>query len=302
MVGIANTGTGKTAAFLIPLINKVLLNRHEKVLILAPTRELAIQIDDQFRILSQGLSLYSTVCIGGASISYQMRGLYRNPNFVIATPGRLIDLHERTAIKLHTFTTIVLDEVDRMLDMGFVPDIRKIISFLPEQRHSLFFSATMQPVIEDIMRTFSRDPVMISVKKAHTSANIQQKVMKVLGKDKTEMLHDLLNQTGFEKVLIFGRTKHGVDRLARSLQERGFQVASIHGDKTQFQRKRAIDIFKQNQVKVLLATDVAARGLDIDNVTHVINYDMPQSQEDYIHRIGRTGRADAKGIAITFVD
>ena len=302
VIGIANTGTGKTAAFLTPLINKAFNNKAERVLIIAPTRELAVQIDEEFKTFASQMGLYSVLCIGGLSIGRQVNNLQRKPNFVIGTPGRLKDLEQRKAISFMDFKSIVLDEVDRMLDMGFIHDIKHIISCLPQNRQSLFFSATLPKETSELAQAFLSNPVQISVQSGPTSANVDQDIIKTNGKDKLELLHDLLIQEGFNKVLVFGRTKWGIEKLARALSQKGFQVAAIHGNKSPHQRQRAIEQFKNNKVKILLATDIASRGLDIDNVTHVINYDLPENYEAYIHRIGRTGRADKKGIALTFVD
>jgi len=302
VVGIANTGTGKTAAFLIPLINKRLQPGSGRVLIMVPTRELAMQIADEFKGFAKGLGLYSTVCVGGASIGPQMSELRRRPAFVIGTPGRLKDLLERKALNLSDFTTAVLDEADRMLDMGFIQDMRKILSLLPNPRHTLFFSATLSPEIERLIGEFLHEPVRISVKTRDTSSTIDQDIVRVpSGAEKIQVLHDLLIQPGFDKVLIFGRTKHGVEKLSKALVARGFKAESIHGNKSQGQRVRALDYFKKDHVQILCATDVAARGLDINGVSHVINYDLPNTHEDYIHRIGRTGRAGKKGKALTFI-
>jgi ATP-dependent RNA helicase RhlE len=303
VVGIANTGTGKTAAFLIPLINKVILNKNERVLVMVPTRELAVQIADELRGFTPGLGIYSATCVGGASIGPQISDLRRKPNFVIGTPGRLKDLLERKALNLSAFNTAVLDEADRMLDMGFINDMRTILSLLPSPRHTLFFSATLSPEIERLIGEFLREPVRISVKTRETAASIEQDIVRVpRGADKLNVLHDLLIQPDFNKVLIFGRTKHGVEKLSKTLVAKGFKAESIHGNKTQNKRQRALDLFKRDHVKVLVATDVAARGLDISGVSHVINYDLPSSHEDYIHRIGRTGRAGKKGKALTFIE
>lgn len=302
LVGIANTGTGKTAAFLLPLISKVAKDRSQRVLIVTPTRELASQIQDEFRKFSFGLGIYSTLCIGGASMSGQSREISRKPNFIIGTPGRIKDLENRRILPLRQFQNVVLDEVDRMLDMGFVNDIRHIVSTLSEERQSLFFSATMPEEIKAIMRGFLKDPVMVSVKTGNTSKNIDQDIIRTQGRDKVEILHQLLIKEEFKRVLVFGRTKWGVDKLETGLINRGFKVIAIHGNKSQGQRIQALKKLKNNEVQVLLATDVASRGLDIENVTHVINYDVPECYEDYVHRIGRTGRAGKKGVALTFVD
>jgi ATP-dependent RNA helicase RhlE len=303
VVGIANTGTGKTAAFLIPLINKVLTGKGERVLIMVPTRELATQIADELHGFTKGLGLYSATCVGGASIFNQIKDLRRNPSFVIGTPGRLKDLLERKSFNLSSFATVVLDEADRMLDMGFINDMRTILSQLINPRHTLFFSATLSREIEALIKDFLSEPVRISVKTGDTAKNVEQDVVRVPpGKTKLDVLHDLLIKPDFNKVLVFGRTKHGVEKLSKVLNERGFKAESIHGNKTQGKRQKALDLFKRDHVQVLVATDVAARGLDISGVSHVINYELPATQEDYIHRIGRTGRAGKKGIALTFVE
>jgi len=302
VVGIANTGTGKTAAFLTPLIQKVMSNRSQRVLILAPTRELAVQIDQEFRIFSRNAGLASGLCIGGVNIRGQIYNLRYKPNFVIGTPGRIKDLASQRVINFFSFNNVVLDEVDRMLDMGFVRDITQIMSSLPKNRQSAFFSATITPEVTKIMNGFLSSPVTVSVRANTTLNNISQEIVKSNGKPKIEILHNLLVSPGFDKVLVFGRTKYGLERLANDLSKRGFSVVAIHGNKSQSQRQRSLEKFKNNHIKVLLATDVASRGLDIDNVTHVINYDLPGSYEDYVHRIGRTGRANKTGIALTLVD
>lgn len=302
VVGIANTGTGKTAAFLIPLINKVLTGQGERVLIMVPTRELAIQIHDELKGFAKGLGIYGAVCVGGASIYNQLSELRRRPQFVIGTPGRLKDLLERKALALQYFNTAVLDEADRMLDMGFINDMRNILSLLPEHRHTLFFSATLSPEIEKLIGEFLNNPTRVSVKTQETSASIEQDIVRIApGQDKIAVLSGLLNQPGFDKVLVFGRTKHGVEKLSKKLVQMGFRAESIHGDKTQGKRQKALTLFKQDHVQVLCATDVAARGLDISGVSHVINFDLPATQEDYVHCIGRTGRGGKKGMALTFI-
>lgn len=302
VVGLANTGTGKTAAFLLPLINKVFLDHTQKVLIITPTRELAVQIQDELKKFSWGMGIYSVLCIGGVSIRPQIQGLMRPHQFVIGTPGRLKDLEQERYLNFSTFQNIVLDEVDMMLDIGFLREINMIVSKLQKPRHSLFFSATLTPTVLGVMSAFLTNPITISVKTKENVKNIAQDIVKTNGKAKIEVLHDLLIKEEFSKVLVFGRTKHGMEKLSTDLEVRGFKVAAIHGNKNQSQRQRALNAFKMNQVQILLATDVASRGLDIDDVTHVINYDLPESYEDYIHRIGRTGRANKTGIALTLVD
>jgi len=300
---LASTGTGKTAAFLIPLINKLLINRYQKALIIVPTRELAVQINEEFRDFSAGLHMYSALLIGGANMHRQISDLRRGAQIVIATPGRLKDLIERRTIYLQDFANIVLDEVDLMVDIGFIQDVKYFISLMPKVRQSLFFSATIPSKVQGILQAFVTNPLTISVKKQDTSENVDQDIVRVINPaKKMDQLHDLLIQDGFDKVLIFLRTKHGVDRLHRELEYRGFKIGVIHGNKSQGQRQRALQSFKQDEFQILLATDVASRGLDIDNVTHVINYDLPQTYDDYIHRIGRTGRIGKSGTALTFVN
>ena len=302
VIGIANTGTGKTAAFLIPLVHKIFSDKNERVLIVTPTRELAMQIADELRFFVKGMDLDIVLCIGGSNMERQEKKLRHTPHFVIGTPGRLRDLIERRRLNLDLFRNVVLDEVDRMVDIGFIRDVTYFISLLPKQRQSLFFSATISDKVKGILHSFVTDPVTISVKHQDTSENVEQDIIRVNGSSKIDTLHDLLANDGFNKVLIFGRTKWGIEKLTRDLITRGFKAASIHGNKTQGQRMRALEQFKQNDVSILLATDVASRGLDIENVTHVINYDAPETYDDYVHRIGRTGRAGKKGIALTFVE
>jgi len=302
IIGIANTGTGKTAAFLIPLVDKILKNPREKVLIVIPTRELALQIEGQLFEFARGLNIKSALCSGGASLRRQRSRLLENPTFVIGTPGRIKDLIGQNCLDLSKFENVVLDEADRMVDIGFINDIKYFISLLPKIRQSLFFSATIPPKVQEIIQTFVKDPVTISVKSSNAPVNINQEIVKVADRTKkVDKLHDLLIQDGFDKVLIFGRTKWGVQKLADELKSRGFKAGSIHGNKSQNQRQKTLELFSTNQIRILLATDVASRGLDINNVSHVINYDMPSSYDDYIHRIGRTGRANKRGTALTFV-
>ncbi len=301
VVGVANTGTGKTAAFLIPLINKIIRNRRSKVLIITPTRELAVQIDKELQSFSKNLSIYSAICIGGVSIHGQLHKLQKNPNFVIGTPGRLLDLENQRKINFARFDSIVLDEVDRMLDMGFIHSIKQIISKLPRNRQSLFFSATLGSKVEGVMGGFIYNPKMISVKTADASTNVYQEVIELRGRNKADVLCQVLDQKEVSKTLVFMRTKRNADRLHRSLSDVGFQTAVLHGNKTQSQRQRSLDEFRYDKVKILIATDVASRGIDVDDISHVINFDLPENYDAYIHRIGRTGRADKKGVALTFV-
>ena len=304
VVGIADTGTGKTAAFLLPLINKILQNSRERILIVAPTRELAIQIDQEFKFFArEGMRIFSVCCVGGASIGRQISELRYNYNLIIGTPGRLRDLIGRKMINLSNFNTVVLDEADRMLDMGFINDTRFIMNEMPKERQVLFFSATFSNEIERIIKEFTKNPVRISVKTRDTSKNVEQNIIRIeQGKTKLDVLNNLLNQEEFNKVLIFGRTKYGVEKLSKTLLRNGFRVESIHGDKNNSQRQRALSMFENNRVQILVATDVAARGLDIADVSHVINYDIPATYDDYINRIGRTGRWNKRGTALTFIE
>lgn len=303
IVGLAETGTGKTGAFLIPLIDKVLKDPSQRVLIMAPTRELAVQIADEFKGFVPGLGLHAVVVVGGANINQQIRQLRTGAQFLIGTPGRLIDLMDRKALNLEKCTNVVLDEADRMLDMGFIDSMRRIIGTMPKERQTLFFSATLSNEIERLIGEFLTDPVRVSVKKHETSKNVDQDIVRIQpGRSKYEHLAELLRDPSFTKVLVFGRTKHGVEKLSKLLKHEGFTAESIHGNKTHGQRLRALDLFKKEHVQVLVATDVAARGLDIPKVTHVINFDQPNSYDDYVHRIGRTGRAGETGKALTFIE
>lgn len=302
VVGIANTGTGKTGAFLLPLINKIYKDKNQKVLIVAPTRELAVQIEKELYSFTRNMGIFSTIAIGGLPINKQIYHLRKGPHFVIGTPGRLLDLYEQRAINFADYQTVVLDEVDRMLDMGFLPDMERIISKLPQPRQSLFFSATMTDNVRAVMNRVTPNPVSITVMQQDVTLNVTQDIMRVSGDKKVSVLCDLLYDEAFEKVLVFGRTKRGVENLSRRLSQEGFSATSIHGNKSQNQRQRALNEFRVGHIKVLLATDVASRGIDVDDITHVINYDLPETYEDYVHRIGRTGRANKKGVALTFVD
>lgn len=302
VVGLANTGTGKTAAFLLPLINAMASNLNLRVLIVAPTRELAVQIQTEARSFAMGMPISTQLCIGGVNIRPQVSGLRRRPQIVVGTPGRLKDLSNQRALFFQDYSMVVLDEVDRMLDMGFIHDVQYIIGKLPKDRQSLFFSATLNPESKKLMGDFLTDPVMVSVKSQETAMNVDQDVVRLLGRTKVDVLDEILRTDEAAKVIIFGRTKHGIDKLAKQLGERGLKIASIHGNKSQYQRQQSLELFKHNRVNVLLATDVAARGLDIDDVSHVINYDLPDTYEEYVHRIGRTGRANKTGKALSFVD
>jgi len=301
VVGLANTGTGKTAAFLIPILNKVLKDKKQQVIVLAPTRELAIQIEDELKIFAKGQGVYSVVCVGGMAIGGQIKKLKYFNNFIIGTPGRTIDLMKRGHLDVSKVKTVVLDEADRMLDMGFINDIRFILETVPTDRQSLCFSATMAPEIKRLVQDFLIEPVTISVKTQDTPHSIDQDVVKIQGRDKVDVLSDYLSQKDFNKVIVFGRTKHGVNKLSTALNKRGLRTESIHGNKSHGQRQSALKKFKGGHVTALIATDVAARGLDITDVSHVINFDLPETYDDYVHRIGRTGRGVNKGKALTFV-
>jgi ATP-dependent RNA helicase RhlE len=302
LIGIANTGTGKTLAFALPIINALLTTPHQKALIIAPTRELAEQIEDECRWLAKGSGLYGALLIGGNPMGKQLRDLKAMPRIVIGTPGRIKDHLERGTLKLHDFTFAVLDEVDRMLDMGFVHDVTHILKHLKTDRQNLFFSATIDANVNRLIQTFTTDPVTVSVKTGETSQNVHQDVVRyTAGHEKIGKLHDLLLQAGTGKVIVFDETQRSVERLSNELIERGFSADAIHGGKTQGQRTRALSKFKKNEISILVATDVAARGIDVPDITHVINYTTPQSYEDYVHRIGRTGRANKVGHAFTFV-
>ncbi|KKT32285.1 MAG: DEAD/DEAH box helicase domain protein [Candidatus Collierbacteria bacterium GW2011_GWB1_44_6] len=301
IIGLADTGTGKTAAFALPIIQKLLANPQETCLIVAPTRELAVQIRDEIRALATNLPIYSCILIGGSDIRRQLDDLRRRPHIYIGTPGRLRDLYNRRALNLQNTRTVVLDEVDRMLDMGFVKEITELMSFLPREKQTLLFSATLDSKIEDIARRFLNNPLKISVKSGATSQNVDQDIIRTHG-NKMEVLTDLLSKEEFSKVLVFGRTKHGVEKISISLQKAGFPADAIHGDKRQNQREAVLRKFRANQINILIATDVAARGIDVKDISHVINYDEPGSYDDYVHRIGRTGRAGKMGKAITFVE
>lgn len=302
ILGIADTGTGKTATFLIPIINKILKNKDEKAIILAPTRELAIQIEKEFIDLAKGMKIYSTVCVGGAAIYNQIKNLRRGSNVVIGTPGRLLDLVKRKEIDLYKFGNVVLDEADRMLDMGFINDITFILNGIKKEHQGFFFSATLPKEIEKLIEKFGNNPVKVIVKKRDTSKNVEQDIIRISrGGNKIEALAELLNKEEFKRVLIFSEMKHSVEKLSQDLIKMGFRAGSIHGDKRHNDRQKTLLKFKQDEISILVATDVAARGLDIPDVSHVINYEIPQTYDTYVHRIGRTGRANKKGIALTFV-
>jgi len=301
VIGLANTGTGKTAAFLLPLIHKTLNDKKMQTLILAPTRELAIQIDKELHVLSRGMRLFSVTCVGGTSIGGQLSALRQFNHFIIGTPGRVQDLINRKALKLGNVRAVVLDEADRMLDMGFIGPIRTILKETPHNRQTLFFSATMSDEIKKLVSEFLKQHEIVSVKKHDTASGIEQDVIHYGTREKIDVLIELLKQKGFDRVLVFGETKHGVEKLSKALIAHGIRAISIHGNKSHPQRQRALKSFKDGFSTVLVATDVAARGIHVDKITHVINYDLPMTYDDYIHRIGRTGRIEHKGKALTFI-
>jgi len=301
VVGLAETGTGKTAAFLLPLIQKTLTEYNRQTLILTPTRELAIQIENELKKLTSGFKIYATVCVGGANIRPQIHGLRRKNHFVIGTPGRVTDLIKRKHLDTQKITTVVLDEADRMLDMGFINPIKDILKTIPKNRETLFFSATMDQKTKELVGDFLKEPVTVSVKKKDVTNSIKQDVVPHGHNNKFETLADLFTDNNLKRVIIFGAMKHSVEKLAKQLTASGIPAESIHGNKNHSQRQRSLARFKSGQVRVLVATDVAARGIHVDNVSHVINYDLPNTFEDYVHRIGRTGRGDQKGEALTFV-
>ena len=299
--GLANTGTGKTGAFILPLIDRVYKDKKQKVLIMAPTRELAQQIEVEFRALSFFMQTFAVSVVGGMPIDKQIREIKRGVSFVIGTPGRIVDLVKRKALDLSQYQNIVLDEADRMLDMGFRDDMKYILNNCAAERQTLFFSATLSPEIKKMTEQYLKNPMFLSVVKGETSKNIDQDIVRAGRGEKVDVLHNILIKDGSDKVLIFRETKRSVDELETELKTRGFKVAGIHGDKRNRERMRTLEAFKKNEINVLIATDVAARGLDIPNVTHVINYDIPNDYDTYVHRIGRTGRAGNKGNALTFI-
>ncbi len=310
LLGCAQTGTGKTAAFAIPIIQLLTedknVNQGKRVirsLILTPTRELAIQIGESFASYGRNTNLKYKVIFGGVSQHSQVESLRSGIDILIATPGRLLDLMNQKHVNLNTIQFFVLDEADRMLDMGFVHDVKKIISKLPAKRQSLFFSATMPPAIVSLANTILVNPSKVEVTPVSSTANTINQVVYFIDKEnKKNLLIDLLKDKKIERVLVFTRTKHGADKVAKDLVKNGIQAQAIHGNKSQNARQNALNNFKSKLTRVLVATDIAARGIDIDELTHVINYELPNIPESYVHRIGRTGRAGASGIAIAFCD
>jgi ATP-dependent RNA helicase RhlE len=312
MLGIAQTGTGKTAAFALPILHQLSQApidkghrgpRSPRALILAPTRELAIQIGEEFRAYGKNLHLRHTVIFGGVGQRPQVDALARGIDIIIATPGRLLDLMNQRRLRLDAIEFLVLDEADRMLDMGFVHDVRKIISAAPKQRQSLLFSATMPSDIARLSKEILDDPIRVEVTPQATPVDrIEQSVYHIPAGDKVGLLANLLEDRALSRVLVFSRTKHRANRVAEQLGKRGISADAIHGNKSQSARQRALKSFRAGNVRVLVATDIAARGIDVDGVSHVINYELPNEPESYVHRIGRTARAGAEGIAFSFCD
>jgi superfamily II DNA/RNA helicase len=310
VIGIAQTGTGKTAAFALPILNHLHAKRTRpaqkscRVLVLSPTRELSGQIADSFRAYGRHIRpLAIELAIGGVPINRQARALMRGVEVLVATPGRLLDLVNQRALRLDQVEVLVLDEADRMLDMGFIPDIRRIVALLRQERQTLFFSATMSGEITKLSAQMLRDPARVAVTpQATTAEKVEQRVILTEKASKPALLAEILKAEPVDRVLVFTRTKHGADKVVRSLQKAGLSADAIHGNKSQGQRERALAAFRSGRVRTLIATDIAARGIDVDGVSHVVNYDLPNIPESYVHRIGRTARAGAAGIAISFCD
>lgn len=307
ILGCAQTGTGKTAAFTLPLLQRMEKSKRPtqpnrpRALILTPTRELAAQIGDSITTYGRHVCISHTVIFGGVGQVPQERAMRRGVDIVVATPGRLLDLMEQRHVLLNAIEFFVLDEADRMLDMGFIPSVRRVIAKLPRKRHSLFFSATMPPVVATLAQELLHNPVQVTVDPGKpTVERISQSVLFVDKGNKNELLLNLINTRNMDKVIVFTRTKHGADRVVRSLAVARIRSSAIHGNKSQGARINALQGFKTGHVRALVATDIAARGIDIDGVTHVINYDLPQDAESYVHRIGRTARAGTDGDAISF--
>jgi ATP-dependent RNA helicase RhlE len=309
VIGIAQTGTGKTAAFALPILQRLSTEPRApqrkacRVLVLSPTRELSGQILDAFQAYGRHLRVSATLAIGGVPMGGQVRALLSGVDVLVATPGRLIDLVRTNALRLSNVEVLVLDEADRMLDMGFIRDIRTIVAKLPARRQTLFFSATMPLAIAELAEDMLNSPAKIAVTPAATTVErVEQQVIHVDRAAKPSMLADLLARAPIERALVFTRTKHGADRVVRGLARAGIAAEAIHGNKSQNQRERALAAFRKGAVRTLVATDIAARGIDVDGVSHVVNFDLPNVPETYVHRIGRTARAGADGVAISFCD
>ncbi|MCB0397709.1 MAG: DEAD/DEAH box helicase [Flavobacteriales bacterium] len=305
VMGIANTGSGKTAAFLIPVIQQLLTsNKSFKTLVLVPTRELALQVEEECRSLSQGTGIFCTSLIGGTSVSRDLGRLKKTNHIVVGTPGRVTDLIQRGALKPSEFSTFILDEFDRMLDMGFVNDVMRIADQMTDRKQTILFSATINAGQGMLIKRLLKSPKEVKVSSGtHSAAHIEQEVLKIQeGEDKFRILLNMIRQKEFSKVLVFAETKRGVSKLSVKLSKSGIRADEIHGNKTQAYRERALNKFKTGKLQVLVATDVAARGIDVNDITHVINYQAPRTMDSYIHRIGRTGRAGKTGKAITLID
>lgn len=305
MMAISKTGSGKTAAFLIPIIEHALKDpRNYTALVVTPTRELALQIEEEFKSLTAGLHLFSASFIGGTNINSDYKQLERKLQVIVGTPGRLLDLSDRKLLKLNQVNTLVLDEFDRMLDMGFVNDVKKLVNLIGKRDQTLLFSATLEPAQKQLISILLHNPIEVIVENAGgTNENIEQQTIKVPdGAEKFDMLAGLLKSPEMDKVILFTETKRLADRLAKKLNQVGITAGQIHGDKSQNFRNKMIEDFKKGNIRVLVATDVAARGIDVADVSHVINYQLPMTMDAYIHRIGRTGRAGKVGHAITFVN
>ncbi len=309
VVGIAQTGTGKTAAFGLPLLQMLAANRvpaaprSVRALILAPTRELAIQIDESLRSYGRHLHLRHAVILGGINQNKQVMAMRHGVDILVATPGRLLDLISQKHVQLGAVTTLIIDEADRMFDMGFIRDVRKIVALIPRQRHAMLFSATMPADVAHLVKEMLHDPVRIDISPtAITADGIDQRVYFVQTQDKRALLRELLLDKAIKRVIVFTRTKHGANKVAEYLGKAGHMAEAIHGNKTQSARQRALEEFRAGRARILVATDIAARGIDIDDVTHVINYELPDVAESYVHRIGRTARAGSGGTAIAFCD
>jgi ATP-dependent RNA helicase RhlE len=302
VLGIAETGTGKTFAFCLPMVQKI-AEEGGAGLVIVPTRELAHQVQLEIEKISKQMRMRTVLLIGGANMHKQTDRLKRRPNVIIATPGRLIDHLEHKNVKLDNVNTLVLDEADRMLDMGFTPQINRVLETVPDKRQTLLFSATMPTGIVKIAHSYMNNPERVEVARAGTSsANIEQGVFYVDGQKKLDLLMALLQEFNEGPVLVFCRTKHGTRKMARILNKKGFKAEELHGDRSQNQRRRALDAFKKGKVRVMVATDVAARGIDVKEIELVVNYDLPEQHEDYVHRIGRTGRAGHEGVALAFAE
>jgi ATP-dependent RNA helicase RhlE len=309
VVGIAQTGTGKTAAFALPILHHLANNRIRperktcRVLVLSPTRELSGQIVDSFKTYGRHLKVTVCLAIGGVPMGRQVRALSNGCDVLVATPGRLLDLINSRALTLDKVEVLVLDEADRMLDMGFIHDIRRIVAKCPAQRQTLFFSATMAGETEELGRVMLRDPARVAVTpQASTAERVSQRVVHIEKSGKAGLLADILRKESIDRAIVFTRTKHGADRVVRQLGQQGLAAEAIHGNKSQGQRERALAAFRNGKIRTLIATDIAARGIDVDGITHVINFDLPNLPESYVHRIGRTARAGADGVAISFCD